>query len=71
MVFKAYAKVNIFLKFINRLPSGYHTLISRFVKVPYLYDTITFIEHRKKLSHFTINGNFDFPTTQNSIYKSI
>ena len=38
----AHAKVNIFLK-ITGHKDGYHTLSSRFIKVPDLYDTIDFV----------------------------
>ena len=37
----AHAKVNIFLK-ITGHKNGYHTLLSRFMRVEDLYDTITF-----------------------------
>lgn len=66
MTIKAYAKINTFLK-ITGHKDGYHTLISRFVKVPNLYDTISFIP--QKCKSFTIEGCGDVPTEVNTIYK--
>jgi 4-diphosphocytidyl-2-C-methyl-D-erythritol kinase len=64
---KAHAKVNIFLK-ITGHKEGYHTLLSRFVRVDDLYDTITFEPHECK--SFTIEGCNDVPTKSNTIYKA-
>ena len=64
---KAHAKVNIFLK-ITGHKEGYHTLLSRFVRVEDLYDTITFEPHECK--SFTIEGCDDVPTKSNTIYKA-
>ena len=63
---KAYAKVNIFLK-ITGFDNGYHTLLSRFMKVDGLYDTITFAPSTNE--EFTIEGCDNIPTKQNTIYK--
>jgi len=63
---KAYAKVNIFLK-ITGFDNGYHTLLSRFMKVDDLYDTITFTPSKNK--EFIIEGCNNIPTKQNTIYK--
>ena len=49
----AHAKVNIFLK-ITGHKEGYHTLISRFMRVDDLYDTITFVP--QECDTFTIEG---------------
>jgi 4-diphosphocytidyl-2-C-methyl-D-erythritol kinase len=64
---KAHAKVNIFLK-ITGYKDGYHTLISRFVHVENLYDTIEFVPCECK--NFTIEGCDDIPLELNTIYKA-
>ena len=64
---KAHAKINIFLK-ITGHKEGYHTLISRFVRVEDLYDTIEFVPCECKT--FTIEGCDDVPLESNTIYKA-
>ena len=64
---KAHAKINTFLK-ITGHKDGYHTLLSRFIKVPHLYDTISFVP--QECQKFTIEGCGDVPTEVNTIYKS-
>lgn len=64
---KAHAKVNIFLK-ITGHKEGYHTLLSRFVRVEDLYDTIEFIPC--ECESFTIEGCDDVPLKSNTIYKA-
>ena len=64
---KAHAKVNIFLK-ITGHKDGYHTLLSRFVRVEDLYDIITF--EPCECDSFTIEGCDDVPTKSNTIYKA-
>jgi len=64
---QAHAKVNIFLK-ITGYKDGYHTLISRFVRVDDLYDTIEFIP--SECESFTIEGCDDVPLGNNTIYKA-
>ncbi len=64
---KAHAKVNIFLK-ITGHKDDYHTLLSRFVRVDDLYDTITF--EPSECENFTIEGCDDIPTESNTIYKA-
>jgi 4-diphosphocytidyl-2-C-methyl-D-erythritol kinase len=66
MTIKAHAKINTFLK-ITGHENGYHTLLSRFVKIPHLYDTISFVPQTCKT--FTIEGCSDVPTEVNTIYK--
>ena len=66
MTIRAYAKINTFLK-ITGHQNGYHTLLSRFIKVPHLYDTIRFIP--QKCEKFTIEGCVDVPIESNTIYK--
>ena len=64
---KAHAKVNIFLK-ITGHKDGYHTLLSRFVRVQDLYDTISFVPC--ECESFTIEGCDDIPLESNTIYKA-
>ena len=64
---KAHAKINIFLK-ITGHKDGYHTLLSRFVRVEDLYDTIEFVPCECKT--FTIEGCDDVPLESNTIYKA-
>jgi 4-diphosphocytidyl-2-C-methyl-D-erythritol kinase len=64
---KAHAKVNIFLK-ITGHKDGYHTLLSRFVRVEDLYDTIQFVPC--ECETFTIEGCEGVPLASNTIYKA-
>lgn len=64
---QAHAKVNIFLK-ITGHKEGYHTLLSRFVRVEDLYDTITFVPC--ECNSFTIEGCEGVPLESNTIYKA-
>jgi len=64
---KAHAKVNIFLK-ITGHKDGYHTLLSRFMRVEELYDTITFVPW--ECDTFTIEGCEGVPLESNTIYKA-
>lgn len=64
---KAHAKVNIFLK-ITGHKEGYHTLLSRFMRVEDLYDTISFVPC--ECNTFTIEGCDDIPLESNTIYKA-
>ena len=66
-LYKAYAKVNIFLK-ITGLREEYHEIISRFVLVNSLYDELSFTPKDK--NEFEIIGNFSCATEQNTIYKA-
>jgi len=67
LTIKAYAKINTFLK-ITGHKNGYHTLLSRFIKVPHLYDTIRFVP--QECDAFTIDGCGDVPVQNNTIYQS-
>ena len=64
---KAHAKVNIFLK-ITGHKEGYHTLLSRFMRVEDLYDTISFVPC--ECDTFTIEGCEGIPLESNTIYKA-
>ena len=65
--YKAYAKVNIFLK-ITGVRDEYHEIISRFMRVDDLYDELSFVEKDSK--NFKIIGTFSCETKQNTIYKA-
>lgn len=65
--YKAYAKVNIFLKITGKR-GEYHEILSRFVLVNDLYDTLTFVP--KENEDFVILGDFNCETGQNTIYKA-
>jgi 4-diphosphocytidyl-2-C-methyl-D-erythritol kinase len=68
MTVNAPAKVNIFLK-ITGYENGYHTLLSRFVQIPQLYDTITFIPtHRSET--FRIEGCDDIAVEDNIVHRA-
>jgi 4-diphosphocytidyl-2-C-methyl-D-erythritol kinase len=64
---KAHAKVNIFLK-ITGHKEGYHTLLSRFMRVEELYDTIEFVPCI--CDTFTLEGCDGVPLESNTIYKA-
>jgi len=66
-LYKAYAKVNIFLK-ITGTRGDYHEIISRFMRVGSLYDELSFVE--KTDDEFKIIGDFSCTTKQNTIYKA-
>lgn len=65
--YRAYAKVNIFLK-ITGTKGNYHELVSRFVKIPQLYDELYFV--KKQSSKFEITGDFACSVEENTIYKA-
>jgi len=70
--YKAYAKVNVFLKITGQRDS-YHEIISRFMLVENLYDELCFIpkdETDASLNEFKIIGKFSCDTYQNTIYKA-
>jgi len=64
---KSYAKVNIFLKIAGKR-DDYHELVSRFVRVHSLYDTVIF--KKGNFEEFTLEGNFGCNTKNNTIYKA-
>ncbi|PIF03161.1 MAG: 4-(cytidine 5'-diphospho)-2-C-methyl-D-erythritol kinase, partial [Arcobacter sp.] len=66
MTRKSYAKVNIFLKIADKR-EDYHELVSRFVRVHNLYDTISFVPNTT--SNFDILGDFGCKLESNTIYK--
>ena len=64
---KSYAKVNIFLK-ISDKRDEYHELVSRFVRVHSLFDTISFVKSSRKA--FDIIGSFGCNMETNTVYKA-
>ncbi len=69
MTIKSYAKVNIFLKIVGTR-DNYHELISRFMRVENLYDTISFEKKETEANEFELIGNFGCKLEQNTIYKA-
>ena len=70
--YKAYAKVNIFLK-ITGTRGDYHEIVSRFMRVSNLYDELSFVSKENidaKANEFKIIGDFTCETKQNTIYKA-
>lgn len=65
--YKAFAKVNIFLKITGKR-GNYHEIFSRFMKLPHLYDELSF--EPKKEPGFVLYGDFGCETEQNTIYKA-
>ena len=66
-IYKAYAKVNIFLK-VTGTRGNYHEIISRFMRLDNLYDTLSFVP--KSSQAFEIIGDFSCRLEQNTIYKA-
>ena len=66
-IYRAYAKVNIFLK-ITGTRGDYHEIVSRFMRVDSLYDELCFVP--KDTQEFEILGDFECETQQNTIYKA-
>lgn len=67
-IYKAHAKVNIFLK-ITGMRGNYHEIISRFMRVDSLYDELWFAP-KIGSDYFEIIGDFSCTTKQNTIYKA-
>lgn len=67
-IYKAHAKVNIFLK-ITGVRGNYHEIISRFMRVDSLYDELWFAP-RIGSDDFEIIGDFSCTAKQNTIYKA-
>jgi len=67
MRYRAYAKVNIFLKITGKR-GDYHTITSRFMRVNNLFDTLWL--EPKSTPEFEIRGNFDCDIASNTIYKA-
>ncbi len=69
MTINAHAKVNIFLKIVGTRDS-YHKILSRFMLVENLFDTITFKKKLNPSDEFIIDGDFGCKLEQNSIYRA-
>lgn len=67
MHYSAPAKVNIFLKIVGTR-GNYHELMSRFMVVPTLCDTLRFVPKQTK-EPFELIGAFDCPLSSNTLYK--
>jgi len=70
--YKAFAKVNIFLK-ITGMRGDYHEIISRFMRVNSMFDELSFVSKENvnaKANEFKIMGDFSCNVTQNTIYKA-
>jgi len=66
-VYRSHAKVNIFLKIVGTR-ENYHELLSRFILIDELYDTMWF-EPNHGIS-FDIVGDFECDKKNNTIYKA-
>lgn len=67
MPFLAFAKVNIFLKIVGTR-GNYHELLSRFMVVKNLYDTLSF-DAKRTNEPFELIGDFNCDVTHNTLYK--
>jgi 4-diphosphocytidyl-2-C-methyl-D-erythritol kinase len=67
MQYEAHAKVNIFLKIVGTR-GNYHELLSRFMLVSHLFDTLFFAPKTSSIP-FELVGNFNCPLEQNTVYK--
>jgi 4-diphosphocytidyl-2-C-methyl-D-erythritol kinase len=65
--YKSSAKVNIFLK-ITAKRGNYHEILSRFMRVDSLFDTL--VLKPKSRPEFLIEGNFTCKSEDNTIYKA-
>ncbi|AEX85938.1 4-diphosphocytidyl-2C-methyl-D-erythritol kinase [Marinitoga sp. 1135] len=68
MLFKAYAKVNLYLDVVNKRSDGYHDILTLFQTIP-IYDEIE-IEFSEK-EEFHSEPELNFPWEKNIIKKAI
>lgn len=68
MVYKAHAKVNIFLKMVGTR-GNYHELLSRFMRVSTVFDELSFVP-KTNVEPFELVGNFDCALQSNTLYKA-
>ncbi len=68
MKYKAYAKVNIFLKIVG-MRGGYHEISSRFILIKNLFDKL-YLTDKKNDDEFELHGDFACKLEQNTIYKA-
>jgi len=68
MIYKAFAKVNIFLKIVGTR-GIYHEIKSRFILLDNLFDEMSLIP-KKSAEEFELYGDFGCKQEQNTIYKA-
>lgn len=68
MTQKAFAKINTFLK-ITATRGNYHEMVSRFIQIPHLFDTLTFT-HTHHNTPFDLQGDFGCTLEDNTIFKA-
>jgi len=68
MQYQAHAKVNIFLKIVGKR-GNYHELLSRFMRVSSLYDTLMFVP-KKSSEAFELVGDFNCALEHNTLYRT-
>lgn len=68
MQYQAHAKVNIFLKIVG-VRGHYHELLSRFMIVPSLFDTLSFVP-KQSTEPFELIGDFNCPLEHNTLYRT-
>ena len=68
MRYKAFAKVNLFLKIVGKR-GDYHEIISRFILVDSLYDVLEF-KDKTQDCEFELHGDFGCELKSNTIYKT-
>ncbi len=68
MIYKAFAKVNVFLKIVGTR-GNYHEIRSRFVLVENFFDEL-FLASKKTKDEFELYGDFGCELEQNTIYKT-
>jgi len=68
MQYQAHAKVNIFLKIVGKR-GHYHELLSRFMLVSSLYDTLSFVP-KKSREAFELMGDFNCLLEHNTLYRT-
>lgn len=70
MTRNAYAKVNIFLKVVG-MRGNYHEILSRFILVDNLYDTLHILPKTQKDMEFELVGEFGCEIKSNTLYKAL
>lgn len=63
------AKINLFLKVLNRRKDSYHNILSIFRKIG-LYDELSIAAEPSSSFSCKISGNFNFPDEENLIWKA-
>lgn len=68
MQYQAHAKINVFLKIVGTR-GNYHELLSRFMIVPFLWDTLSFVP-KKSTNPFELVGDFNCALEHNTLYRT-